>query len=109
MMLGLNKMGIMTTLTDVKHSLERLLAVDGDTVNAADAEAELKLCEGILRRENAFKRVEPGEPLPRKPYELVQARDSVERALQSISMKDISGAMQEVREALEKLSRISQT
>jgi hypothetical protein len=84
----------------VLRVLRALLSRGPSEIDTTLASEQLQQCLAVLRRETGFKPIAPGEPVPLLSYELVQAKDSIETAIQLLADGDLAAALEQSRSAL---------
>jgi len=87
-------------MDDVETVLKDLLSKGPSEIDISVATQQLQQCFSVLRRETAFKVTAPGESAPLLPYDLVDAKDAIENAIQKLGSQDLNAALDRIRSAL---------
>jgi hypothetical protein len=91
------------TIQEVQEILKLVSNEPADKLNLEQARESLDECVWALRGETKMMPILPGEPTPLVRYELVEAQDIIEQAIQHLDENDTLGMLELVRDASAKL------
>lgn len=89
------------------QSVLKLIAEDTPNKQALpEVRQQLGECLFALQRETMFQSVPPGTPVPMMRYEIVEAQDFVEKAINALKQNDRTTMLEHVQNAASRLLRV---